>query len=198
MNLDDLKHTRARLRGAEAAAALAVRRAEKEVADELFNVRERERPVEAARDRQAYDAAAVVLESARKDHALALKRLTDRQAEAAQAEMEARTAEAMVVRAVDGALGAEIVERSRQIADLLDEARRLGTALKYFTVAAGLHATSLVPDSVLRVLDRLSVALIDVREIPINLEKLGDVAAFREWTARRAAMIEGEPESQAA
>jgi hypothetical protein len=198
MNLDELKQTRRRLQGLEAAAASAVQHAQKELADEAFRVREAERPLEAARDRQAYDAAAIVLESARKDHALAIKRLSDRQGEAAHATMEARTAEAMVVRAVDQALGDELAERAKQIGHHLDEARRLGLALKYFAVAAGVNATGITPASTLRVLDRLGVALIDVREIPINMEKLGDVAAFRDWTARRTAMIEGEPEPKAA
>jgi hypothetical protein len=62
--LDDLKHTRLKTRAAEAAAAQAVTRAQKEVADKLFDVRECERPVEAARDRKALDAATLVIPEA--------------------------------------------------------------------------------------------------------------------------------------
>jgi hypothetical protein len=192
MTLDELKQTRRRLRAAEAAAASAVQRAEKEVADELFNVRERERPVEAARDREAFDAATLVLESAQKDHALALKRLSDRKGEHAHAEMEARTAEAMVVRAVDKVLRDEIVERANQVAHHLDEALRLGTKLKHFSIAAAIDAIGIVPESTVRVLDRLYGPLIDARDIAINLEKLGDVPAFRDWRARRERMIAGD------
>jgi hypothetical protein len=198
MVLDELKQTRRRLQGLKAAAASAVQRAQKEVADEALRVREAERPLEAARDRQAYDAAAIVLESARKDHALALKRLSDRQGEAAHATMEARTAEAMVVRAVDQALADELAERAKRIGHHLDEAQRLGLALKHFAVAAGIHATAIVPPATLRVLDRLSVPLIDALEIPINVAQLGDVGAFRDWTARRNQMIDGETEPKAA
>jgi hypothetical protein len=198
MNLDELKQTRGRLQGLEVAAALAVQRAEKEGADELFRVRECERPLEAARDRKAYDAAAIVLDSTKKDHALALKRLSDRQAEHAYADMEARTAEAMVVRAVDKILTDEIVERSKRVESLLNEARREGLALKHFAIAAGVHATGIVPPSALRVLDRLNTPLINALEIPINMEKLGDVAAFRDWTARRTELIDGATEPKAA
>ncbi len=94
-------------------------------------------------------------------------------------------------------LGDEIVERAAQVDRLLNEARRLGTALKYFAVAAGVHANGIVPAPALRVLDRIHLPLIDALEIPINMEKLGDVAAFRDWAARRAAMIDGDEEETA-
>jgi hypothetical protein len=189
--LDDLKQTRRKTRAAEAAAAQAVTRAQKEVADKLFDVRECERPVEAARDRKALDAATLVLESTKKDHTLALKRLADRQGEHAYAEMQASVAAAAVVQAVDQILTDEIAARAKKVDDLLNEAKRLGTALKYFAVAAEVNAARIVQPSTLRVLDRLSLPLVNAMDIPIDLASSGDVTQFRDWAAQREQMIAG-------
>jgi hypothetical protein len=204
MNLDELKQTRRRLRGVEAAAASAVQRAEKEVADELFNVRECERPVEAARDREAYDAAAIVLESARKDHALALKRLTDRQGEAAHAEMEARTAEAMVVRAVDEMLDAEREELAAQIERLYGQVARLVAELREATPHP-LHTPVNVPirlsPQVQRALSRVPPRddlYVSVNELRAETIQLSTVTSREPWAARRRRLIAGEVAEEAA
>ena len=201
MNLDELKKTRRTLLGAVAAAAQAVQHAKKQVEDELFEVQECERQREAARDRTTLDAALIALASARKDHALAIKRLEDRQGEHAHAEMRAHAAVAAVVRAVDQILTDELEERARQVERHLDEARRLGTTLRHFAIAAGIHSTGIVSDTTQGVLDRLGVPLADSHEMPIDLETLGDVAAFGDWVARRDRMISGDvpvPEDEAA
>ena len=69
-------------------------------------------------------------------------------------------------------------------------------SLKHFAAAAGLHSTTVIPPTPLRVLDRLNLPLINALEIPINLAQLGDSAAFRDWTTKRERMIEGEPETE--
>lgn len=197
MNYEPLHEARAKVaaaRDALSAAAQAAQRAQKEAADELFKVREAERPMEAARDRRAYDAAAVAFESAKKDHALAIKRLTDCKDEQAHAVMQARALEAAVVGAVDQLLTDEIAERSKLVEYHLNEALRLGTALKYFAIAAGVHSTEVISPSTMGVLDRLNLPLINALDMPISVAQLGDTAAFREWTARRSALIDGDGE----
>jgi len=138
------------------------------------------------------------LDLAKSDLSIKHRALASLQSAQAEGQVALAVAERAVISAVDEYLAAEIIARAKYVADLLDEARRLGIALKYFAVAAGVNATGIIPVSTLRVLDRLSVPLIDALEIPINMAQLGDVAAFREWTARRAAMIDGEPEPKAA
>lgn len=179
-------------------ATQTLTQAQSSAGDELERVRDCERRLDAARDRPAFDAARAALNSAQADHVLAVKRLTDRQGEHAHADMEARAAEAMVVRAVDQILSDEIAERAKQVAHHLDEARRLGSSLQYFAIASGIHATSIVPQSTLRVLERLHLPLIDSLHIPIDLAQLGDTEAFRDWTARRNAMLDGETAPKAA
>jgi hypothetical protein len=191
MNLQYLKHARHTLQVAEAGAEQAVRRAQAQVDIELSRVRECEQQLAAARDRPSYDSTLVALESAKVDHALALKRLEDSQGEHAHASLEARTAEAMVVKAVDKILTDELAESAKQVERHLDEARRLGLSLRHFAIAAGIHTTGIISAATQQVLDRLGEPLIDLREVPIHLEKLGDVAAFREWVARRDRMITG-------
>jgi hypothetical protein len=193
--LDEARRKARAARDALAAATHAVQRAQKQVAVELLKVREGERRLDAARDRPTYDAECTALESARKDHALAIKRLTDRQSEQAHADRLARAAEAAMVGAVDQILADEIAERATLVEDHLNQALCLGTALKYFAVAAGVHSTKVISPSTLSVLDRLSQPLIDGHSIPNHMGQLGDIVAFREWTARRAAMIDGDEET---
>jgi hypothetical protein len=97
-----------------------------------------------------------------------------------------------VVQWVDKTLTDELAERARQIERHLDEACRLGTALKYFAVAAAINASEFVEPSTERVLNRLHAPLIDGHHLPIDLEKLGDIPAFSDWIARRERMIAGE------
>jgi hypothetical protein len=192
MNLDELKQTRHTLQVAEAAAAQAVHHAQKKVSDALFDVCECERELDAARDRAALDKAQAALDSARKDHALAVKRLTDKKGEHAHADMQAHAAAAAVVRAVDQILMDEITADAKSVAHHLDEARRQGIKLRHFTLAAGIHTAGIISAATQQILDRLSLPLIDMKEIPINLEQLGDVPAFQEWLARRERMIADE------
>jgi hypothetical protein len=193
MTLDALRQTRQKLQAEADAAAQAVQREQKKVDRDLFQLRECERTLESARDRAALDAAQAAVDSAAKDHNLALKRLADRKAEHTYAELQAETAQALVVKAVDQILTDEMSERAKQIAHHLDEARRLGIALRHFALAAGIHTTGgLIQAATEQVLVRLGEPLIDLREIPISLERLGDVPAFRGWLARRERMIAGE------
>jgi hypothetical protein len=129
---------------------------------------------------------------------LSLKRKALAQLESARAEAQTNlaAAERAVVSAVDQILSDEIAARARAVEDLLNDARRLGTTLKYFAVAAGVHANGIVPGATLSVLDRLEAPLLDGRHVPVDMGKLGDVAAFRHWTARRAAMINGDEASE--
>jgi len=137
------------------------------------------------------DDLAQALSAARRDHSVKAKALAQLEAIRAEAEADLTAAERAVVKAVDQFLNDEIVARARHVEDLLNEARRLGTALKYFTTAAGVHSTNLVSDHTLSVLDRLEAPLLDARHVPVDMVKLGDVAAFRDWTARREQMIAG-------
>ena len=193
MTLENLKHTRRKLLLVEATAAQAVKHAQKSVADELFLVRECERELDAARDRTTYDAALLALDSARKDHALAIKRLEDRQGEHAHADMQARAAEAMVVRAVDKlldtereALASECIEMyerlTRKIADLravvpdeLNTPRHLPLELSPIVT----RALNLVPPP-------------DATMIPVNVLQFGNTGNTEAWAARRARMIADE------
>jgi hypothetical protein len=127
----------------------------------------------------------------------ALKKLA---AAHAQCAMDTAVAEGAVVKAVDGILEAEIAERSQHVQRLLDEALRLGTDLKYFELAAGIHISGVDLTSAAEVIARLSRALLDTKDVPINLQKLGDVAAFQTWVARRGSMIAADavPEHEAA
>jgi hypothetical protein len=113
-----------------------------------------------------------------------------------------QSAQAAIVAEVDALLNDEITERALGIARHLDEVVRLGTALKFFCVAAGINSTAGVSAPVQRTLARLDVPLLDMAEIPVNVQKLGDIAAYRDWTDRRSQMIAGtddhEPESAAA
>jgi hypothetical protein len=138
------------------------------------------------------DGVAHALATAIYDHNLKARALATLKRARDEGQTELAAAERAVVQAVDQILGDEIAERARQVEHHLDEALRLGVSLKYFAVAAGIHATGVIPAPTQRVLDRLEAPPIDLREIPINLEKLGDVAAFREWTARRDWMIAGD------
>jgi hypothetical protein len=128
---------------------------------------------------------------------LSLKRKALAHLELAQAEAQTdlTVAERAVVQAVDQLLSDEIVARARHVEDLLNEAHRLGLALKYFATAAGVHSTNIVPASTLSVLDRLEAPLLDARHVPVDMGKLGDVAAFRDWAARRASLISGDEEA---
>jgi phage-related tail protein len=139
----------------------------------------------------------LALTAARRDHAVKAKALAKLEGIRVEAQTDLAAAERAVMQAVDQVLGDEIAERAGKVEHHLNEAHRLGTSLKYFAAAAGIHATLIVPDSTLRVLDRLSTPLIDSLEIPINMEKLGDVAAFRDWTARREKMITGDAATEA-
>jgi hypothetical protein len=192
MNLEDLYRTRHAFQAAEAAAEQAVHREQGQVDTELDRVRSCERLIDDSRDRATYDTALAASETSKKDHALAVKHLTDAQGEHARAALKAHTAVTMVVTAVDKILTDELAERARQIERHLDEACRLGTALKYFAVAAAIHAPGFIEPSTERVLNRLHASLIDGHEIPNNLEKLGDIPAFRDWIARRERMIAGK------
>ena len=137
------------------------------------------------------DDLASALLAARRDHSVkakALSKLVDIRADA-QADLAA--AERAVVQAVDQILTDEIAERAHVVDRLLNEAQRLGVALKYFAVSAQVNASAIVPATALRVLDRLNLPLINALETPINLAQAGDVAAFRDWTQRRTEMIAG-------
>jgi hypothetical protein len=133
--------------------------------------------------------------AARRDHAIKVKaRVTLECArDAAQAHLAA--AERDVVVAVDQILTDEITERAKQVERLLNDAHRLGVALKFFAVAAEVNASAVVPASTLRVLDRLNLPLINALETRIDLATTGDVPAFRDWTQRRAEMIAGDEEA---
>jgi hypothetical protein len=197
MTLDQLKHTRRKLQGVQAAAAQAVQREQKNVDKEQFEVSECGREVEAARDRITLDTAEAALDSALKDHTLALKRLADRQAEHTYAELQVHTAQAQVVEAVDQILADELAQRAKRVNYLLNEALSLGTELKYFAIAAGVNSTKIISPSTLSVVDRLSQPLIDGLTTPIHLANIGDVAAFRAWTERRDQMIAADGETVA-
>jgi hypothetical protein len=136
--------------------------------------------------------AAAALAAARSDESIKSKALATLKAAHAQRQSDLAAAERAVVDAVDRILHDEMVERARSIERHLDEARRLGLALKYFAVAAGIHGSGVIPTSVQRAIDRLGAPLINTLDTPIHLEALGDVAAFRDWTARREQMIAGE------
>jgi hypothetical protein len=199
MKLDELKLTRKKLRAAETAAAAAAQREQRLVDDEQFNVRELERSLDGARDRITYDAALLALDSAKKDHALALKRLSDRQGEHAHAALEARTAEAMVVKAVDKLLLAEreavaaeciaIHEKlTRRVADL--------RALVPNEFNTPVHVALDLSPEVERALNHLAPPP-DATQIPVNLLQ-HDPAHNREaWAARRTRMIADEAVEQA-
>ena len=137
------------------------------------------------------DATTQELSAARRDHSVKAKALATLEAARAEAKTDLLVAERAVVEAVDQLLSDEIAARARHVDDLLNEARRLGTALKYFATAAGVHSTNTALGPTLSVLDRLEAPLLDARHVPVDMSKLGDVAAFRDWTERRAAMIAG-------
>ena len=193
MTLDDLKHTRRTMRGTEVIAANAVERAQRQVADDLLRVREGERRLDAARDRLTYDAECVVLESGRKDHALAIKRLTDRQGEHAQAQKQARAAEAQVMDAVDQvllaereAIAIECIEIHRQLTRKIAELRavvpdELNTPVHLAADISSVveQALSLVPPP-------------DATQVPVNVLQYGAHGDAEAWAARRARMIADE------
>jgi hypothetical protein len=142
------------------------------------------------------DAATQELSAARRDHSVKAKALATLEAARDDAQTELALAERAVVAAVDQILRDEITERAKKVDDLLNEASRLGLRLKYFAVAASMHSTSVASGSILNVLDRLEAPLLDARHVPVDMAKLGDVAAFSDWTQRRAALIAGDEESE--
>jgi hypothetical protein len=139
---------------------------------------------------------AQALGAARRDHAIKAKALAQLEGIRAEAQAGVAAAERAVVTAVDQILTDEIAARAKNVEDLLNEAHRLGVALKYFAVAAEVNANAVVPASTLRVLDRLNLPLINALETPINLAATGDVAAFRDWAAQREQMIAGTPSEE--
>lgn len=198
MNLDDLKLTRRALRGTQANAAHALQRAKQRVADELLRVRDSERRLDAARDRPTYDAECAALESARKDYALAIKRLSDRQGEHAQAETQARAAEAQVMDAVDQvllaereAMAAECIEIHRQLTRKIADLRavvpdELNTPIHLAADISSVveQALSLVPPP-------------DATQVPVNVLQYGAHGDAEAWAARRARMIADEATQKA-
>jgi hypothetical protein len=198
MTLDQLKHNRRKLQGVEAAAAQAMQREQKQVDEAQFQIRECERDLDAARDRATLDAAEAALHSASKDYTLAVKRLTDRQGEHAYAQMQAGTAQAMVVNAVDQLLNAEretiaaecieiyqrltqkIVELRAVVPDELNTPRHLVAELS----STVMQALNLVPPP-------------DATMIPVNVLQFGAVGNTDAWAARRARMIADEATEEA-
>jgi hypothetical protein len=189
LTLDELKQTRHKLQASEAAAAQAVKRAQKDVDDELFRVHECELRLEDARDRAAYERASAALASAKVDHVLAAKRLTVAQGVQAHAELEARTAEAQVENAVDDMFREEDIAAAREVSHRLNEAIRLGTGLLHLAVAMELNGRGPQPPEVTEVLARLDLPVIDRRDIAVNFMKHGDTAAAAKRADRRAALI---------
>jgi hypothetical protein len=133
---------------------------------------------------------------AKSDLSIKHRALASLQSAQAEGQTALAVAERAVISAVDEYLAAEIIARAKQVADLLDQATLLGTALKYFAVACGLHSTAAVAPSTLAVLDRLNVPLLNALHVPIHLEKLGDAAEFAAWTARREQMIDGDGDGE--
>jgi hypothetical protein len=169
------------------------------VDDELFRVRELERSLDGARDRPTYDAALLALDSAKKDHALALKRLSDRQGEHAHAALEARTAEAMVVKAVDKLLVAERESLAAECIAIYEKLTRRIVDLRAlvpdeFNTPVNL-SLDLSPE-VERALNHLAPPP-DATQIPVNLLQLGAADNREAWAARRTRMIADEAIEQA-
>jgi hypothetical protein len=131
------------------------------------------------------------LTAARRDHSVKAKALATLEAAVTTAQVGLAQAERAVVKAVDQILTDEITARAKKVDDLLNEARRLGVALKYFAVTAQVNG-AVVPASTQQVLNRLDLPLISLMETPINLAKTGDSVVYRDWTARRAEMIAGD------
>src|SRR5580658_2127387 len=105
--LNELKQIRAKLQAAEVVAVQTVHHAQKDADSALLIVRECERQLDAARDRPEYDTAFAALESAKRDHALALKRLSDRQGEHATAVTKTCMVDVQIANTVDAMLDGE-------------------------------------------------------------------------------------------
>jgi hypothetical protein len=176
-----------------AAATQAVQPEQKQVDAGLHRMREYESRLDAARDRPSYDAAEIALVSARKDQALALKRLHDRIDERVHAEAQLHAAERALAAQVDQIFVNEDIEEARQVAHLLDSAARRGKQLLLATKAGELNGKAPLPQ-VTQVLDRLTapLPLVDAHDIGSNFLREGDTAATARRAARRAALIAGE------
>jgi chromosome segregation ATPase len=198
MTLDQLKHTRRKLQGAAAATAQAVQRAQKDVDDEQFQVRECQRHVEDARDRATLDAAQAALDSAVKDHALALRRLSDRQGEHAHAEMRAHTAQAQVVDAVDKALGAEREAIAAQCIEIYEQLTRKIAALRAVVpdeLNTPRHLVVELSSTVMQALNLVPAP--DAIRVPVNQLQFGALGDAAAWGARLARMIADEATGEA-
>jgi hypothetical protein len=196
--LDQLKHTRRKLQGIEAAAAKAVQCAQKLVDDEAFRVRECERELDTARDRATLDAAEAALNSASKDHALAVKRLTDRKGEHAHAEMQAQVAHAQVEAAVDQALGAERETIAAQCIEIYEQLQRKIGALRAVVpdeLNTPRHLVVELSPTVTQALNLVPPP--DATLIPVNQLQYGALGDAEAWAARRARMIADEATGQA-
>jgi hypothetical protein len=193
MTLDQLKLTRRKLQGVEAATARAVQRAQKNVDDEQFQVRECQRHVEDARTRPALDAAQAALDSAAKDHALALRRLKDLQGEHAHAEMQAHTAHAQVVEAVDKLLLAEREKIAEECILLYAQLTQKIAALRAVVPDELNTPVHLALELSLTVTQALNlVPPPDATLIPVNVLQFGTAGDAEAWGARRARMIADE------
>jgi hypothetical protein len=198
MNLEDLYRARHAVQAAEAAAAQAVHRAQKDVDNELLRVRACEQQLDFARDRPAYDTALAALESVKRDHVLALKRLTDRQGEHAHAVTKTCTADVQIANAVDAMLNGE---REAIAADCIAIHEKLARRV------ADLRA--LVPDEINTqphlMLDLSTIVTealnlmppLDATTIPLNVLRFGAIENREAWATRRSRLIAGEATEEA-
>jgi hypothetical protein len=198
MDLNQLKHTRRNHQVIVAAHAQAVQREQKHVDEKQFEVRECVRRVEDARNRAVLDAAQAALDSAVKDHTLAVRRLKDRQGEHAHAEMQAQIAHAQVVEAVDKALGAEREELAAQCIEIYEQLQRKIAALRAVVPDELNTPRHLVVELSPTVTQALGlVPPPDATLIPVNQLQYGALGEAEAWAARRARMIADEAIGQA-
>ena len=199
MNLEELKRTRRELQGVEIKAATAVQREKIKVERANFEVRERERSVEDARDRATLDAAEIELVNATKEHTLATKRLADRQGEHAYAHLNAAAEHALVVRAVDEMLDAEREALAKECIEAHGQLERKIAELRSVVpdhLNTPINALVTLSTTVERALNILPP--LDSRHVPVNILQGGPHHDTQLWGERRAQMIADEAQEATA
>ena len=188
--LDQLKHTRRQLIGVETKAAIAVQREQKNVERAKFEVRERERSVEDARDRATLDAAEIELVNATKEHTLATKRLADRQGEHAYAHLNAAAEHATVVRAVDELLNEERETLAHSCISMYEQLELMIAGLRAVVpdeLNTPRHLVGTISATVTRALNLLPP--LNWTQVPVNILQFGAHIDAQVWGARRSRLI---------